>query len=183
MATAKQTWTIDPVHSDIQFKIRHMMISTVTGVFHQFSGQLKASEADFSDAEIAFEADIDSIDTRNEQRDGHLKSDDFFNAAAFPKLSFRSTAFEKTGEDSFVLKGDLTIRDVTRPVTLDVTYGGTLQDPYGQTKAGFELSGKINRKDFNLNWDAVTEAGSVVVSNEVKLNLNVQVVQDQPVAA
>ncbi|RMG60755.1 MAG: polyisoprenoid-binding protein, partial [Bacteroidetes bacterium] len=182
MATNMQTWNIDPTHSEIQFKVRHMMISTVSGVFHQFTGQMKASEADFSDAEISFEADIDSIDTRNEQRDGHLKSNDFFNAAEFPKMTFRSTSFEKTGEGTFVLKGDLTIRDVTQAVSLDVEYGGTLQDPYGQTRAGFEISGKINRKDFNLNWDAVTEAGSVVVSNEVKLLLNVQMVLEQPVA-
>lgn len=122
-------------------------------------------------------ADINSIDTGVADRDAHLKSDDFFNAAQFPKMTFSSTSFEKTGEGIFKLVGELTIRDITKEVTLDVDHGGTVVDPYGQRKAGFEITGSINRKEFGLQWSAVTEAGSIVVGDEVKLNLNVQVVQ------
>lgn len=172
----QQNWKIDPTHSEIQFKVRHMMISTVTGNFGSFDATLD-SDADFTNANIRFEADIDSISTGVADRDGHLKSGDFFDAANYPKLSFQSTRFEKVSDDEFVLEGDLTIRDVTKNVKLSVEYGGTLLDPYGQTKAGFELAGKINRKDFGLTWSAVTEAGSIVVSDEVKLLLNVQLVK------
>ncbi|MEL6589268.1 MAG: YceI family protein [Bacteroidota bacterium] len=173
---ARQNWKIDPTHSEIQFKVRHMMISTVTGSFSSFDASLE-SDADFNNANIRFEADIDSINTGVADRDGHLKSADFFDAANHPKLSFASTRFEQSGDGEFVLEGDLTIRDTTKSVKLNVEYGGTLVDPYGQTKAGFELSGKINRKDFGLTWSAVTEAGSIVVSDEVKLLLNVQLVK------
>lgn len=173
---ARQNWKIDPTHSEIQFKVRHMMISTVTGSFGSFDASLE-SDADFKNANIRFEADIDSISTGVADRDGHLKSADFFDAANHPKLSFESTRFEQTGDGEFILEGDLTIRETTRSVKLNVEYGGTLVDPYGQTKAGFELSGKINRKDFGLSWSAVTEAGSIVVSDDVKLLLNVQLVK------
>lgn len=173
---SQQNWKIDPTHSEIQFKVRHMMISTVTGKFGSFDATLD-SDADFTNANIRFEADIDSISTGVADRDGHLKSADFFDAANYPKLSFQSTRFEKVSEGEFVLEGDLTIRDLTKNVKLSVEYGGTLVDPYGQTKAGFELAGKINRKDFGLTWSAVTEAGSIVVSDDVKLQLNVQLVK------
>lgn len=173
---AKQNWKIDPTHSEIQFKVRHMMISTVTGSFGKFDATLD-SDADFNNANIRFEADIDSISTGVADRDGHLKSADFFDAANFPKLSFQSTRFDKTADGEYVLEGDLTIKDVTKNIKLAVEYGGTLVDPYGQTKAGFELSAKINRKEFGLTWSAITEAGSIVVSDEVKLQLNVQVVK------
>ncbi|MBL7775415.1 MAG: YceI family protein, partial [Saprospiraceae bacterium] len=125
-------------------------------------------------ASIRFSADVASISTNNEQRDAHLKSDDFFNAEQFPKLTFQSTAFEKQANGNYLLSGDLTIRDVTQRVSLDVEFHGTAVDPYGNTKAGFEISGKINRKAFGLKWNAVTEAGSVVVAEEVRLALNVQ---------
>lgn len=177
------TWNIDPTHSEIQFKVKHLVISTVTGNFKSFNGVLETEDDSFENASVTFEADIDSITTNNEDRDAHLKSDDFFNAEAFPKLKFESTSFKKTGEDTYELTGNLTIRDITKQVTLNAEHGGTVNDPYGQTKAGFEINGSINRKEFGLKWSAVTEAGSVVVADKVKLHLNVQVVESEPVEA
>jgi polyisoprenoid-binding protein YceI len=167
-------WTIDTAHSEITFKVKHLVISTVTGKFKEFDAAVETDNDEFEDANITFETSIDSIETGNEDRDNHLKSDDFFNAAEYPKMKFKSTSFKKTGDGEFKLIGDLTIRNHTKQVELDAEYGGTVVDPYGNTKAGFEVTGKINRKEFGLTWSAVTEAGSVVVSDEVKLNLNVQ---------
>lgn len=171
------TYKIDPAHSEILFKVRHLMISYVTGSFKTFDATLESNADDFSDAKINFEADIDSIDTNSAQRDGHLKSDDFFNAEQFPKLTFTSTGITKEGDDEYKLTGDLTIRDITKSITLDVTYNGTVVDPWGQTKAGFELTGKINRKEFGLKWHAATETGGIVAGDEVKLILNVQMLK------
>jgi len=177
-ATAVKTvWGIDPSHSEIQFKVRHMMISTVTGNFNKFEGSIEVEGDTFENAIVNFTADIDSISTNNEQRDGHLKSDDFFNAEQFPKLTFVGTSFTKTEDSLYALTGDLTIRDVTKTVTLQAAYQGTMVDPWGNTKAGFEINGQINRKEFNLMWSVVTEAGGIVASEEVKLHLNVQVVK------
>ncbi len=167
-------WVIDPTHSEIHFKVKHMMVSTVTGAFNEFEGAVEAADETFENAKVSFSANVASIDTNNGQRDEHLKSDDFFNAEQFPKLSFVSKSFTKKGDD-FELVGDLTIRDITKEVKLNVEFNGVVVDPYSQTKAGFELSGKINRKDFGLKWSAITEAGSVVVSDDVRLVLNVQV--------
>ncbi|MFZ4057236.1 MAG: YceI family protein [Ferruginibacter sp.] len=175
MATKK--WTIDPSHSEIQFKVKHLMITNVTGSFNDFSGSLEGSNEDFTDATILFEAKVDSIDTGNEQRDGHLKSADFFNAAEFPVLTFESSSFEKKADSDYILTGALSLHGVTKTVQLNVEFGGIVTDPYGQIKVGFEINGKINRKDFGLTWGAVTEAGSVVVSEEVKLHFGVQLVQ------
>ena len=177
------TWNIDPTHSEIQFKVKHLVISTVTGYFRSFKGTVEAEGDDFENAQITFEAEIDSIDTNNNDRDTHLKSDDFFNAKEFPKMKFESTSFTKLKGDNYELKGNLTIRDVTKEVTLEVTHGGTVEDPYGQTKAGFEINGTINRKEFGLKWNAVTEAGNVVVGDKVNLHMNVQVVESEPVEA
>jgi polyisoprenoid-binding protein YceI len=171
------TYKIDTAHSEIQFKVKHLMITNVTGSFTKFDATLETKAPDFSDATISFEADVNSVSTNNEQRDGHLKSDDFFAAEKFPKLSFRSNAFTKLNDGEYLLKGDLTIRDHTKPVELVVEFGGTMTDPWGQEKAGFEINGKINRKDFGLSWGAVTEAGGVVVSDEVKLHLSVQMIK------
>ena len=177
MDTTKILWKIDPFHSDIDFKVKHLVISTVTGSFKSFDATVETNGDDLEGAEIHFEADADSINTGVEQRDGHLKSDDFFNAEKFPKLTFDSTSFTQKGGDEYELKGDLTIRDVTQPVTLSVVHGGTIVDQNGDTKAGFEVTGKINRKDFGLKWNGVTETGNVIVSDEVKLNLSVQFAQ------
>jgi polyisoprenoid-binding protein YceI len=168
------TWKIDPMHSEVQFKVKHLMISTVTGSFGSYDGELNGENEDFSDAKITFSADIDSINTGNEQRDGHLKSPEFFDAAEFPTLNFSSSAFTSTGKDTFDLTGDLNIKGTSKSVTLKAVYGGQMVDFYGNTKAGFEIEGKINRKDFGLTWDAVTEAGGVVVSDEIKLIFNIQ---------
>lgn len=172
---ATTSWVIDPTHSEVQFKVKHLVISTVTGSFKSFEGSLQTEGDSFDGASIQFTADVNSIDTNMEQRDGHLKSADFFDAENFPTLSFVSTSFVQKGDEDFTLTGDLTLRGVTKSVTLAVNYGGQMVDFYGNTKAGFELTGKINRKDFGLNWGAVTEAGGVVVSDEVKLHFNIQV--------
>lgn len=172
MATDK--WVIDPSHSEINFKVKHLMISSVTGYFRKFEGEARASE-DFKKVdEVEFRADVKSVDTNNEDRDEHLKSDDFFNAEEHPELSFRASNVDLTKGE---VTGDLSIRDVTKPVTLDIDFGGVVQDPYGQTKAGLSLSGKISRKDYNLKWNAVTEAGNVVVGDNIKMNADVQFIQ------
>ena len=171
------TFKIDAAHSEITFKVKHLMITNVTGSFTKFDATMESNATDFSDATISFEADVNSITTNNEQRDAHLKSDDFFSAEKFPKLVFANGKLVKKSEDKYTLTGEFTIRDVTKTIDLDVEYGGTMTDPWGQVKSGFEISGKINRKDFGLAWGAVTEAGGVVVSDEVKLHLAVQMVK------
>jgi polyisoprenoid-binding protein YceI len=176
-AATKTLWKIDPTHSEVQFKVKHLVISTVTGSFGSFEGQIEADDDHFENAKATFTADINSISTNNEDRDNHLKSDDFFNAEEYPQLTFASTSFEKIDEGEYKVSGDLTICDITREVQLDVIHGGTVGDPYGQTKAGFEVTGTINRKEFGLTWNAVTEAGNVVVGDTIKLQLNVQFVQ------
>jgi len=174
MATQTATkWVLDPMHSEVQFKVKHLVISTVTGSFKTFEGELETVNDNFEDAKISFSLDVNSIDTNQEQRDGHLKSAEFFDAENFAKISFTSTSFKKAGDD-YELKGNLTIKDVTKPVTLNVEHGGSAADFYGNTKAGFEITGKINRKDFGLTWDGVTEAGSVVLGSDIKLDINVQ---------
>ncbi len=173
MSTTK--WIIDPTHSEVSFKVKHLVISTVTGFFRKFEGSAESTSEDFDGATVAFSADIDSIDTNQADRDGHLKSADFFDAANHPKLTF-SGKVSKNGGD-YKLVGDLTIRGNKHEVELDVDFGGVTGDPYGQTKAGFEMEGKISRKEFGLTWSAVTEAGNVVVSDQVKLILNVQLVK------
>lgn len=168
----KTTWKIDPTHSEIEFKVRHMMISTVTGSFAEFHGEVETDDDTFKNAKFNFSANIDSISTKNDDRDTHLKSEDFFHAEKHPKLTFKSKSF-----DGKTMVGDLTMRDVTKEVSLDVDFNGIAKDPYGQTKAGFEAEGSINRKDFNLNWNAVTEAGNIVVSDKVKLIANLQFIK------
>jgi polyisoprenoid-binding protein YceI len=174
---ATTTWSIDPTHSEVQFKIKHLVISTVTGQFNTFNGSLEAVGDDFSGSKATFEASIDSISTNNADRDGHLKSPDFFDAANFPTLNFESTSFENKGGNNYKISGNFTIKGVTKEVILDAEFGGIMTDPYGNVKAGFEITGIINRKDFGLTWSAVTEAGGIVVSDEVKLALNVQFVK------
>ncbi|ACU06249.1 YceI family protein [Pedobacter heparinus] len=165
---ATTTWTLDPTHSELQFKVKHLMITTVTGSLNVLTASLTSESDDFENAQVKFEADTASIDTGNNDRDNHLKSGDFFNADEFPKVSFVSTSFTKDGGD-YTLKGDLTIKDVTKPVKLAVEFGGIATDPWGNTKAGFTISGKINRTDFGLNWNAALETGGVMVSEEVKI--------------
>src|SRR5690554_6789983 len=163
------TWTLDNAHSQIAYKVEHMMISTVTGHYEDCEATANRPGYNFEDAHLEFTAKSESINTKNKDRDTHLKSDDFFNSEEFPEMKFVSKSFKN---DKIV--GDLTIRDVTKEVTLDAELNGIAVDPYGQTKAGFEIRGEINRKDFNLTWNAVTEAGSIVVSDKVKLVIDVQ---------
>jgi polyisoprenoid-binding protein YceI len=165
-------WSIDNAHSEIAFKVKHMMISTVTGHFEDFEATAKTNGDNFNNAVIEFSAKTTSINTKNKDRDAHLKSDDFFNSEKFPEMKFASKSFD--GEH---LIGDLTIRDVTKEITLNADFNGIAVDPYGQTKAGFEITGQLNRKDFNLTWSAVTEAGSIVVSDKVKLVIDVQFIK------
>lgn len=170
MASTK--WVIDPTHSEVTFKVRHLMISTVTGSFKVFDGQAETEGDDFNSVRnIQFKADVRSIDTNNEQRDTHLKSADFFSAEEHPYLEFKAESFDTSDNK---INGVLKIRGTEKPVTLDVEFGGTVVDAYGQTKAGMTVSGKISRKEFGLIWSQVTEAGSVVVSDEVKMSAEVQ---------
>lgn len=173
---ATTNWIIDASHSEIQFKATHLMINKVTGSFTSFEGTVSTEENDFSKAEISFKADASSINTNSEQRDGHLKSGDFFDVEKFPDITFKSSELTKKGDD-FKLTGELTIKDVTKTVTLDVEFGGIQNDPWGNTKAGFTVTGKINRKDFGLTWNAALETGGVLVSEEIKINAEVQLLK------
>ncbi|WP_443937448.1 YceI family protein [Pedobacter sp. MW01-1-1] len=166
MATTK--WTLDPTHSELQFKVKHLMITTVTGSLKSFSAELTTEEDDFSNAQISFKGEINSIDTGNNDRDNHLKSGDFFDAEKYPEMVFNSTSVEKDGDD-IIVSGDLTIKSETKKVKLTAEFGGIATDPWGNTKAGFTLSGKINRTDFGLTWNAALETGGVMVSEEVRL--------------
>lgn len=164
-------WIIDPIHSEVKFKVKHLVVSTVPGTFDKFTATIEGEKEDFSDARMTFEADVNSINTKNEQRDGHLKSPDFFDAAKYPTLSFVSTSVKKLSDFEMEVTGNLTMRGVTKEVTLNVIYNGTVTGFGGQQVAAFEITGKINRFDFGLQWNALTETGGVVVSNEVKIEI------------
>jgi polyisoprenoid-binding protein YceI len=172
--TAKTKWVIDPAHSEIQFKVKHLVISTVTGKFDKFEGSVVSATDDFSEMEAEFSADVNSINTNQADRDGHLKSPDFFDVANHPSLTFKSTGIKKKSDSSYRLTGDLSIRGISKKIELNADFGGTVKDPWGTTKAGFELSGTISRKEFGLTWNAATETGGLVVSDEVKLIVNVE---------
>ncbi len=165
------TWKIDPAHSEINFKVKHLVVSTVTGHFKSFDAAIETNAEDISDAKIKFEADVKSISTKNDQRDAHLKSADFFDAENHPKMTCVSNSTKKISDHEMQVKGDLTIRGKSKEITLDVIYNGTVAG-FGNTQvAGFEVRGKLNRFDFGLQWNALTEAGGVVVSNEVKIEI------------
>ncbi|MBS1655766.1 MAG: YceI family protein [Bacteroidetes bacterium] len=169
-------WILDGTHSEVQFKVKHLMITTVTGSFAVLNATVETSNEDFTDASVSFTADAASVTTGNEQRDGHIKSADFFNVEQFPEISFVSSSFSKKGDD-YQLTGNLTIKGITKPVTLNVEFNGINKDPWGNEKAGFSLSGKINRKDWELNWNVALETGGLLVSDEVKLLAEVQFVK------
>ena len=153
------------------------MISTISGEFTKFDATLETDGDDFSKAKATFSADVDSINTKNEQRDGHLKSPDFFDAPSHPQLTFESEKLEKKDDENYILTGNLTLKGATQPVTLSVVNSGVIKDPYGYNRTGFEITGKINRKDFGLSWSQLTEAGGLVVGDEIKLFANVEFVQ------
>jgi polyisoprenoid-binding protein YceI len=175
---ANSKWALDPTHSDLTFKVRHMMISNVTGRFTKFEAAAETQDEDFTTAKAQFSAEIGSVNTGSEQRDAHLQGADFFDAAKFPTLKFVLTGVERVNnEGEYLIKGDLTIRDITRPVKFEAEFGGVIKDPWGQTRTGFTISGKINRKEFGLQWHAVTEAGGLVVSDDVQIHAGLEFVK------
>jgi polyisoprenoid-binding protein YceI len=174
MKTQETKWAIDPTHSKVSFKVKHLMISNVLGSFREFEGAATTEGDDFSTAQISFSLNAASVDTEMADRDAHLKSADFFDAEKFPKLTFAGKGLKDLGDDMYELTGDLTIKDVTKQVTLSAEFGGIGTDPWGNVKAGFSVSGKINRKDFGLNWNAALEAGGVLVGEEVKLSADIE---------
>jgi len=173
-----QTWALDPTHSELQFKIKHLMISTVSGQFNQFKATVETEDNDFSKAKIHFEATVDSISTNNEQRDAHLKNGDFFDIEKYPAIIFESSKMEKIGDDEYKLHGILTMRGVNKLVVLNAEFGGITKDPWGNTRTGFSVTGKINRQDFGMSFGAVTETGGLLLGDEVKINANVQFVKE-----
>ena len=171
-------WVLDPSHSEVQFKVKHMMISNVSGEFTKFDATLETEGDDFQTAKVTFTVDVDSLTTKSEQRDGHLKSADFFDAGNFPQMKFVSTKYENVDNDgSYEVYGDLTIRGITKPVKLDAEFGGVIKDPWGSTRAGITVTGKINRKEFGLTWSGTTETGSLIVSDEVRLHVALEFVK------
>jgi polyisoprenoid-binding protein YceI len=173
----KTNWIMDPAHSEIVFKVRHMMITNVSGTFNQFSGKVLSSKDDFTDAEISFEADLNSVSTRNEQRDEHLKSPDFFDVANFPSLSFTGKELKKLGGNEYELIGELSLHKEKRMISLDAEFMGVAIDPWGQVKAGFEITGSLDRFDYGLNWNLTAEDGTVVVDKTIKLAINAQFIK------
>lgn len=174
---ANSTWAIDPTHSEIGFKVKHMMFTNVSGKFNTFTATVENEDNQFETSTIHFEAEINSIDTNNADRDNHLKSADFFDAEKFPKLSFKSSTVKKISENEFEIEGELTVKDVTKTIILATEYSGLMLDPWGNTKAGLSIAGKINRKEFGLTWNAALETGGVLVGEEVKLFVEVQLLK------
>jgi polyisoprenoid-binding protein YceI len=177
-------WVIDKVHSHVGFTVKHMMVTTVRGQFRDYRGTLRLDPKDFTRSTFEGEIDVASIDTGNADRDAHLRTNDFFDAPNHPKITFKSTRIEAKGEGEYAVHGDLTIRGVTKPITLDVEFGGTGKNPYGKTVAGFGARGVINRKDFGVSFNAPLETGGVIVGEKVKLELDVEaaLAEDAPAA-
>lgn len=175
--TAKATWVLDTAHSEITFKVKHMMVSNVTGKFETYAVTADINEEDFTQSVIQFSAETASVNTGAVDRDNHLRSGDFFDSANYPEMTFQSTSIVKKDDDNYTLNGTLNIRGTEKPVSLNVEIGGFGQDPWGNTKAGFTISGKINRKEWGLNWNAALEAGGVLVAEEVRLNCEVQLMK------
>ena len=174
---AKTKWAVDPTHSELGFKIKHLMISNVSGALKDFEAEVEMDEADFSSAQINLTAAMASITTNNEQRDGHLLTSDFFEVEKYPELKFTSTKIEKLDDDSFSLYGQLTLKGITKPVKLNVEYNGLTKDPWGGERTGFLITGKINRSEWGVNFNGVLETGGVVLSEEVRINSEIQLVK------
>lgn len=177
--TVKETnqpskWVNDASHSSIKFTVTHLMVSEVEGRFKTFAGTVESPSADFNNAVANFTVDVASITTEDDTRDKHLKSDDFFNAEKYPKMTFKSTSFKKVKDNKYIMEGDLTIRDVTKKVKFDVVYGGTITDPWGNIKAGFKATAAVSRKEYGLRWNTLTEAGGAVVGDKVNIILNLE---------
>ncbi|WP_207428864.1 YceI family protein [Pedobacter sp. SYSU D00535] len=176
---AQKKWTVDPVHSSVKFNVTHLVISEVEGQFKKFDGSLLSANPDFTNAQINFTVDVNSIDTENDQRDAHLKAPDFFDTQKYPNITFKSTSFKKVSGNKYQLLGNLTLHGVTKPVKFNVTYGGTAKDGYGNTKAGFRASTVINRFDYGLQWNALTEAGGATIGKDVTIDLKLQFAQQK----
>ena len=176
---AQTKWSLDNAHTGVKFTVTHLVISEVEGSFKSFSGSMTSSKPDFTDAQIDFSVDIASINTDNEMRDKHLKSDDFFNAEKFPKMTFKSISMKKINDKKYELTGNLTIRDVTKKVKFDVNYGGTAKDPYGNIKSGFKATTVINRLEYGLKWNTLTEAGGAMVGSDVTIVINAEFAQQK----
>jgi polyisoprenoid-binding protein YceI len=174
---SKTTWKLDPAHSEVTFKVKHMMITNVSGSFKEFDVNATTEGEDFTKSDVTFTAKAATVDTKNEQRDGHLRGPEFFDTEKFPEIKFRTTKYEHVSGDTFKLHGDLTIKDVTKNITLDAEYGGIQKDPWGNMKAGFSISGRINRRDFGLLWNAALETGGVLVGDDVKVNCKIQLIK------
>jgi polyisoprenoid-binding protein YceI len=173
-ATAQTKWNVDASHSNVKFSVSHLMVSEVEGMFKKFDGTIESPGKDLENSQVNFTVDVNSINTDNEGRDKHLKGDDFFNAEKYPNMTFKSTSFKKGKGNNYVMEGNLTIRDVTKKVKFDVVYGGTVVDPWGNTKAGFKTETKISRKAYGLLWNTLTEAGGAVVGDEVTIILKME---------
>ena len=171
------TWGFDAKHSNVAFNVNYMAISQVSGRFNSAKGTMESSKADFSDAKIQFTIDAASIDTDDAGRDKHLQSDDFFNAEKYPAITFTSTSFKPLGKNKYELKGDLTVRDVTKPITFEVKHGGNIKDARGNIRAGFMARGEMNRFDYGIKWDSKTPQGGLVVDENVEIVLNIQMRQ------
>jgi len=174
---AKETWVLDPTHSALGFRIKHLMISTVSGQFNQFSASVETEGDDFATAKVHFQAAVSSISTNNEQRDAHLKAGDFFDAEKYPDIVFEGEKMEKTGDDEYKLHGTITMRGVRKKLVLNVEFGGITKDPWGNTRTGFSVTGKINRQDYGMSFGAVSETGGLLLGDEVKVNASVQFVK------
>ncbi|KAA8475706.1 polyisoprenoid-binding protein YceI [Arcticibacter tournemirensis] len=176
---AQTKWTADKVHSTVKFSVSHLVISEVEGQFKNFEGMIASKSADFNNSAITFNIDVKSIDTENSDRDKHLLGPDFFDADKYPQMAFKSTSFKKLSGNKYLLTGNLTLHGVTKPVKFNVTYGGTAKDGYGNTKAGFKASTVINRFDYNLKWNALTEAGGATVGKDVTIELKLEFAQQK----
>ena len=170
--TGKTNWKLDSVHSEIGFKVKHMMISTITGNLNEFEASVETDNSDFKNAKFTFTANADSVNTKNKDRDNHLKSADFFDAEKYPKISFKSKSY-----DGDTMVGDLTIKNVTKEIALDVSFNGIAEDQYQLTRAGFEVTGTVSRKDFGLTWNALTEAGAIVVGDKINLGIDLEFIK------
>ncbi len=176
-AVKTTTWAIDPTHSELTFKVKHLMITNVKGEFRKFDASIQSEGDDFSNATVTATIDASSIDTNNNDRDAHLKSADFFDVESHREITFKGTGFTKLDDNNYQLKGTLGMKGINKEVILDVEFGGFVKDPYGNEKVGFSISGKFNRKDWGLNWNAALETGGVMVSEEVRINGEVQFVK------
>jgi polyisoprenoid-binding protein YceI len=174
VTTATTKWVYDPAHTEISFKVKHLMIVNVKGLFKEFDMNVVTNGDDFTDALIDFSMKAASIDTGDAGRDGHLKSADFFDVENHPVISFKASSFKKSDDENFDLIGDLTIRGVTKKIKLNAEFGGVQKDPWGNTKAGFSITGTINRKEFGLLWNAALESGGVLVGEDVKIMIEVE---------